>query len=108
MPDSCSPRVGGLLYFPRRRICALGVADAALEAVRAAMPYVAVSTDGEALQHCDLLVLDSADRGAVDLVQWVRSRLPDFPVLLWAAPRPVAVLVEQCRRLLFPTDTSVA
>lgn len=108
MPDLYTARVGELLYFPRRRICVLGVDDEAVEAVRAAMPDVAVSTDGAGLQRCDLLVLDSTDSSANDVADWVRARMPDFPVLFWdVAMRPAAAFVEQCRGLLFPTDSSV-
>lgn len=94
-----------VLYFPQRRICALGVPGDAVDAVREAMPYVAVSTDGEALQRCDLVVLDAHDRGAGELVQWIHGRQPDFPVVLWDAAE-ATTFVERCRRLLFPTGTS--
>ena len=93
-----------LIYFPVRRICALGVPDGALSAVRAAMPYVAISTDGTALQHCDLLVLDRDDSGASELVRWIRQRVPEFPVLLWDAAS--TAFAEQCRRVLFPTSAA--
>jgi hypothetical protein len=96
--------VDNLIYFPQRRICALGVPDAALRAVRAAMPHVSISTDGAELQRCDLLVLDRLDRGAPDLVQWVRKHLPSFPVVMWDAA--TAAFVEQCRRILFPTTAA--
>ena len=95
-----------LIYFPVRRICALGVPDTALDAVRTAMPYVAVSSDGAALQRCDLLVIDGNDRGAAELVSWVRQRVPEFPVLLWDAA--ATAFVEQCRRVLFPGGSSAA
>jgi hypothetical protein len=101
--------VNNLLYFPLRRICALGVPEEALQAVHAALPHVAISTDGAALQRCDLLLIDSRDSGAMDLVGWIRQRMPHFPVVLWdAAVRPAALLVDQCRRLLFPGDSSAA
>jgi hypothetical protein len=93
------PRVNNLIHFPQRRICALGVPESALSAVRASMPYVAISTDGKALQRCDLLILDRNDGGAGDLVRWIRQRVPQFPVLLWDAA--ATTFVEQIRRLLF-------
>ena len=99
-------RVDNLIHFPLRRICALGVPDEALTAVRAALPYVAISTDGAALQRCDLLVIDRNDSGASELVLWVRQRLPDFPVLWWDAA--ATAFAEQCRRLLFPGASSGA
>ena len=101
--------VNNILYFPLRRICALGVAEDALEAVHEALPHVAISSDGAALQRCDLLLIDSRDSGAMDVVQWIRQRMPHFPVVLWdSAVRPAALLVDQCRRLLFPSDSSAA
>ena len=93
-----------LVYFPQRRICALGVPDEALRVVKKEMPHVAISTDGAELQRCDLLVLDRNDRGAAELVRWIRKRLPEFPVLLWDAA--TTALADQCRRLLFPTSTA--
>lgn len=98
-PDARLRRVDNLIHFPLRRICALGVPESALSAVRASMPYVAISTDGTTLQRCDLLILDRNDGGAGDLVRWIRQRVPEFPVLLWDAG-PTA-FVEQIRRLLF-------
>ena len=91
--------VDNLIHFPLRRICALGVPESALSAVRASMPYVSISTDGTTLQRCDLLILDRNDDGACDLVRWIRQRVPEFPVLLWDAA--AAASVEQIRRLLF-------
>jgi hypothetical protein len=96
--------VDNLIHFPLRRICALGVPDSALSAVRASMPYVAISTDGTTLQRCDLLILDRNDVGARDLVRWIRQRVPEFPVLLWDAA--ATAFAEQCRRLLFPTSAA--
>lgn len=93
-----------LIHFPLRRICAIGVPDSALTAVRASMPYVAISTDGTTLQRCDLLILDRNDDGARDLMRWIRQRVPEFPVLLWDAA--TTAFVEQCRRLLFPTSAA--
>jgi len=98
--------VDNLIYFPLRRICALGVPDHVLTAVRAAMPYVSVSTNGAALQQCDLLVVDRNDGGAPELVRWIRQRMPDFPVLLWDAA--ATAFTEQCRRILFPGGPSAA
>jgi hypothetical protein len=98
--------VDNLIYFPQRRICALGLPDHALAAVHAAMPWVTISTDGAALQRCDLLVIDRNDLGASDLMQWIRQRMPDFPVLLWDAA--ATAFAEQCRRVLFPSGSSAA
>ena len=67
------------------------------------MPFVAISTDGASLQRCDLLLVDGSDAGAPELAEWIRRRLPRFPVIFWdAAAHPASVLVETCRRLLFP------
>jgi hypothetical protein len=101
--------VSNVLYFPLRRICALGMPEDALQAVHAALPHVAISTEGDALQRCDLLLIDSRDAGAMDLVQWIRQRKPHFPVVLWdAGVGPAARLVDECRLLLFPGDSSAA
>jgi hypothetical protein len=96
--------VDNLLWFPQRRICALGLADDALSAVRAAMPYVAVATDGAALQCCDLLLLDHADHGAPELARWIHERKPEFPILLWYDD--AIRFLSECRRMLFPPSVS--
>ena len=96
-------RVDNLIYFPVRRICALGIPADAVASIQAEMPFVAVSTDGASLQSCDLLLVDENDGGAPELAEWIRQRMPRFPVLFWnAASYPANVLAEACRRLLFP------
>ena len=97
--------VDNLIYFPVRRICALGVPREALAAVHDALPWVAIEADGAALQRCDLLVLDAGDSGAPDLVRWVRQRVPQCPVVFWSKS---VSLVETCRALLFPGGTFAA
>lgn len=95
--------MGDLLYFPVRRICALGIPGDAIEVVRAELPFVAISTDGSSLQRCDLLLVDENDHGAPELADWIRGRMPRFPVIFWNATlHPASVLAEACRRLLFP------
>jgi hypothetical protein len=95
--------VKNLLFFPVRRICALGIPGETLAMVRVALPFVTISTDGAALQRCDLLVVDENDDGAPELASWIRQRMPRFPVIFWnAALQPAAALAEACRLLLFP------
>ena len=89
-----------LVYFPLRRICALGIPREALAAMHDELPFVSIESEGSALQQCDLLVIDENDRGALELVRWVRKRVPHFPVVFWSAP---VQLAEHCRRLLFPS-----
>lgn len=96
-------RVGTLLFFPLRRICALGIPGEAIAGVRAELPHVAISTDGASLQRCDLLLVDESDAGAPDLAKWIRQRMPRFPVIFWnATSQPASALAEACRRVLFP------
>ena len=95
--------VDNLLFFPLRRICALGIPADTIAGVRAEMPFVAISTDGASLQRCHLLLVDEADAGAPELAEWIRRRMPRFPVIFWnAALQPASALAEACRRLLFP------
>lgn len=95
--------MGDLLYFPLRRMCVLGIPGPVVEALQAEMPFVAISTDGAALQRCDLLVVDGKDRGAPELASWIHRRMPDFPVIFWDVDSPGSGdLVEACRRRLFP------
>jgi hypothetical protein len=95
--------VENLLFFPVRRICALGIPGDTLATMRSELPFVAISTDGAELQRCDLLVVDENDHGAPELASWIRQRMPRFPVIFWnAALQPATALAEACRLLLFP------
>lgn len=87
-----------LVYFPLRRICALGVPREELAAVHDALPFVAIEANGAALQRCDLLVVNEGDAGAAELADWVHERMPQFPVVLWSES---VSLADACRELLF-------
>jgi hypothetical protein len=97
--------VANVLYFPLRRICALGVPEKALQAIHAEMPFVAIDAGGASLQKCDLLVINERDDGASDLVHWVRQQMPHFPIVFW---NDSTSLVDACRAVLFPSGIFAA
>lgn len=86
-----------MIAFPLRRVCALGVPGAVVAEARGRLGNVAIFTDAAALQRSDALVIGSDEPGAFDVVQWIRQKLPEFPVLFWTADQCVETFVDHCR-----------
>lgn len=93
--------MGDLLYFPVRRVASLGIAPELLDALRAAMPNVAISSEGSALQKCDLLLIAEHEPGSMELIDWLRDKSPSLPVFVARVRHTAEMLVGTCRDILF-------
>ncbi|MEO8378085.1 MAG: hypothetical protein ABI779_00330 [Acidobacteriota bacterium] len=83
-------------------MCVLVFPTDLVEELRAALPFVLISREGESLHGCDLVVIDDRHEDTTDLAAWFATYMPRFPLLIWNGARSSPdQLLKSCRDVLF-------